>query len=97
MSRMPALIVILEDNADRIAEMKACLADVLPRVTAIFFDSAQEMISWLPQNLANIVLISLDHDLPLRGRPGEVIEPRSDVGRQSLVSVRRLGYCDRAG
>ena len=62
---MAGLVAILEDNAGRIAEMQACLAEALPGVPSVFFENAFEMISWLEQHLDEVLLISLDHDLPL--------------------------------
>lgn len=46
--------------------MRSCLAEILPDIEIAFFENAPAMISWLGQNLGDIVLISLDHDLPLR-------------------------------
>jgi hypothetical protein len=44
--------------------MRPCLVSVLPEFQHIFFDNAQEMIEWLGDHLAQVVLISLDFDLP---------------------------------
>lgn len=62
---MSKTIAILEDNSDRILEMEACLVELLPGMTNAYFDNAEEMVAWLLENLAEVVLISLDHDLPL--------------------------------
>jgi hypothetical protein len=67
-------VAILEDNADRIDEMQACLSEALPDVLSVFFENAFEMIAWLKEHLGEVVLISLDHDLPLldgEGRPSD--------------------------
>jgi hypothetical protein len=77
-----ALVAILEDNADRVREMKTCLGELLPMAMAVFFDNAHEILAWLPQNLANAILISLDHDLPLRESQGEFI----DCGNGRMVA-----------
>jgi hypothetical protein len=67
------LVAILEDNPGRVAEMRACLAEALPTTQGVFFESAYEMISWLGQHLGEVVLISLDHDLPLLNAEGKLI------------------------
>lgn len=66
--QMPSIVAILEDHPGRVNEMRACLANALPGVGSVFFESASEMISWLGRNLGDVVLISLDHDLPVRSR-----------------------------
>lgn len=77
---MAELVAILEDNADRIAAMKAVLPEVLPGVESVFFEDAQPMIDWLLQHLAEVILISLDHDLPLWDLAGQSID--CGTGRQ---------------
>jgi hypothetical protein len=62
---VPEHVAILEDDAGRITEMRACLATLLPRYEHVFFDNANDMVAWLRNHLADVVLISLDHDLPL--------------------------------
>ncbi len=57
-------VVILEDDSLRLAEMRKCLAELLPRFQHLYFDDAFKMIAWLEDHLAEVVLISLDHDLP---------------------------------
>jgi len=60
-------IVILEDNAARVEAMRASLTKTVPESTPIVVtDSACTMIVWLKNHLADAVLISLDHDLPIR-------------------------------
>jgi hypothetical protein len=66
-------VAILEDDPGRVAEMQACLAEALPTVHSVFFQNAYEMISWLEQHLSEVVLISLDHDLPLLNAEGNSI------------------------
>lgn len=71
-------MAILEDNTDRLLEMKACLDELLPEYEHCFFDNAEEMVTWLSDNLPNVVLISLDHDLPLiQYRMGKRVNPGS--------------------
>ncbi len=67
---MPGTVAILEDDAGRLAEMRACLPALLPHA-AVYLDNAAEMIAWLAEHLARTVLISLDHDLPLTQRRGD--------------------------
>lgn len=76
----PALVAILEDDSGRAAEMRTCLSEVLPSVESIFFADANEMIDWLRQHLRQVVLISLDHDLPLRDVDGQPTD--CGTGRQ---------------
>lgn len=77
---MAGIVAILEDHAGRIAEMRACLGEVLPGMEVAFFEDAGGMIEWLGQHLSSVVLISLDHDLPLRDREGQRID--CGTGRQ---------------
>jgi hypothetical protein len=77
---MADLLTILEDDANRVAAMRICLADILPGIEAIFFEDAQVMIAWLAENLGQVALISLDHDLPLRDHNGKTID--CGTGRQ---------------
>ena len=77
---MPQLIAILEDDPPRVAEMRDALAESLPNSQAVFFEQASEMIRWLGDHLAEVVLVSLDHDLPLRQVDGELID--FGTGRQ---------------
>src|SRR5258708_32047364 len=80
MCAVSELIAILEDNPDRIAAMRMCMAEALPGVEVVFFENAQEMIVWLGEHLGNVVLISLDHDLPLRNDESKTID--CGTGRQ---------------
>jgi len=69
-------IVILEDNSDRQAAMRACLADRFYTFEPHFFDGAEEMIRFLEANLSETLVISLDHDLDLKpGEDGRCIDP----------------------
>lgn len=63
---VPEFVAILEDHPGRIAEMQSCIAELLPGTQSVFFDDAQLMINWLGEHLGEVVLISLDHYLPLR-------------------------------
>jgi len=69
-------IVILEDNEERQAVMRACIADRIYQYEARIFDDAGEMICFLREHLADTLVISLDHDLELKPGPdGHCIDP----------------------
>ena len=69
-------MAILEDDVGRLAEFRAHLPTLLPGHAAVYFDNAGEMIAWLTDHLAETVLISLDHDLPLvQVRDGRAVDP----------------------
>jgi len=71
-----SLLIVLEDNSDRVTEMKKCLESLKASPKTIFFDNAPDMIHWLVKNFNSIGLISLDHDLgPNRVRDGETFDP----------------------
>jgi CheY-like chemotaxis protein len=73
---MASKIVILEDNDDRRAVMRACLADRFYTFDAHFFDDAAETIRFLDEHLAETLVISLDHDLELKPGPdGRSVDP----------------------
>src|SRR5438045_2914534 len=66
---MAMKIAILEDNAERQAIMRACIADRFYTFDAHVFDDAREMIRFLEANLADTLVISLDNDLDLKLGP----------------------------
>lgn len=75
-ANMAMKIAILEDNLDRQAAMRACLADRFYMYDAKFFDEAAQMIEFLKLHLAQTILISLDHDLEMKpGNNGRYIDP----------------------
>jgi hypothetical protein len=77
---MPEFVAILEDCPQRVAEMRSCLLELLAGFEVLFFDNAGEMMTWLEAHLGEVVLISLDHDLPLRReRDGRTVD--AETGR----------------
>jgi hypothetical protein len=77
---MARKIVILEDNADRQAVMRRCVADRFYTFDAHFFDEAAEMIRFLDQHLGETLVVSLDNDLELKPGPdGRMIDPGSGL------------------
>lgn len=77
---MAEWVAILEDDPNRIVEMRRCLVEILPEAESVFFQDARQMIDWLGLHLGNVILISLDHDLPLRDDDGRSID--CGTGRQ---------------
>ena len=57
------MIVILDDESRRLAAMKVALSKRLPDYRVATFANAADTIEWLQDNLAEVTLISLDHDL----------------------------------
>jgi len=80
---MSLFVAILEDCPERVTEMRACLAELLPSHQPVFFEDAGEMVAWLAVQLGEVALISLDHDLPL---PTEVDDRRCDPGTGRMVA-----------
>ena len=59
---MPTILV-LDDDEHREATMMKVLAGRFDQFKHVFFDNAPETIAWLKENLKDVVLICLDHDL----------------------------------
>lgn len=58
------MIAILEDDAERAAEMRAVLAEIVaPTVNIVVHDSALAMNAWLADHVESCWFVSLDHDL----------------------------------
>jgi hypothetical protein len=78
---VPMKIVVLEENEDRQAVMRACLADRFYMYDIRFFDDASATIDFLDAHLADTLVVSLDNDLELKPGPdGRWLDPGS--GRQ---------------
>ena len=73
---MKKVILILDDNEDRLTAMKSLLVEPYPQYRIVLFDNAPDTIEWLKENLSSVVVMSLDHDLgPNRERDGQVFDP----------------------
>lgn len=57
------LILILEDNADRIAGFQRVISTLNPALSVRIWKDASEMIAQAAELLPQTILISLDHDL----------------------------------
>jgi GR25 family glycosyltransferase involved in LPS biosynthesis len=80
---MTEYIAILEDDVRRIKEMTRVLRDTESQFEPIIFDSAYKMVDWLKEHLADVVLISLDYDLPIvRNKDGTIV----DFGSGEIVA-----------
>jgi DNA-binding NarL/FixJ family response regulator len=80
---VPAYIATLEDDPRRLSAMRECVGRELPAYELAIFDNADEMIVWLEDHLAEVALISLDHDLPLTQTRDGV---RVDAGDGRMVA-----------
>lgn len=74
-------IVVLEDDGRRIDEMRRVAAESLQAFDCIFFDNANELLSWLATHMSQTRLLSLDCDLDSTAAHSE-----SDVGSGSDVA-----------
>jgi CheY-like chemotaxis protein len=78
------MIVILEDNSERIGAMREALAGLAGAPAPVFFDQTDAIIEYLRENLATAELIALDHDLDnIECEDGQLIDPGDgrDVAR----------------
>lgn len=73
---MKPVILILEDDPNRIREFNQCLCECCIGHNIVAFDNAPDTIEWLRDHLEETVLICLDHDLgPNRIRGSDVFDP----------------------
>jgi CheY-like chemotaxis protein len=71
-------IAVLEDNVERQAVMRSCLADRFYMYESNFFDDPAEMMDFLDEHLGDMIVIALDHDLELKaGDEGRLVDPGS--------------------
>ena len=74
--KMKNMIMIMDDDKDRLNTMHLWLQNLYFSWESVLFDNAPDTIEWLKHNLNTLVLMSLDHDLgPTRERNGEVFDP----------------------
>jgi hypothetical protein len=86
---MRRVIAILEDDPRRTEAMNEVLKDVGSEYEYHFFDNAPEMISWLEENLDDVVLFSLDHDLGSnRVQKGKTLDPGTGRDVVDFLSKR---------
>lgn len=86
---MAMKIAVLEDNADRQAVMRACLADRFHQYELHFFDASREMIRFLETHLNDTIAIALDHDLELKpGANGKCIDPGTGVDVAEFLATK---------
>ncbi len=72
----PDRILILEDTAARVTEMRPVLARLVPGCEPVVFDNVPDLVDWLPDGLPRTALICLDHDLgPNHARPHGLFDP----------------------
>jgi len=80
-------IAILEDNAERCAEMRRCLASVPCNI--VYFADVAQMCSWLEDDRAHLALICLDNDLPIyRDEENRLIDAGSGVQVAEYLAQR---------
>lgn len=73
---MRKVIAILEDNLDRQAVMRRCLADRFYTFESRFFNNAPDMIRFLESDLENCIAIALDNDLEMiESSDGRLFDP----------------------
>ena len=71
-------IVALEDDPRRAEAMRAALEPLDDGLHFLVFDNAPDTLRWLADHLAQVALISLDHDLgPTRSRKEGAFDPGS--------------------
>jgi CheY-like chemotaxis protein len=82
-------IAILEDNADRQAVMRRCLADRFYTFDAHFFADSGEMIRFLERHLPETLVVALDNDLDLiPAGDGRLTDPGSGVDVAAFLAAR---------
>lgn len=90
---MHEIIAILEDEPGRIQAMEKRLKQSFPDCSAIFFNNAPDLITWLKGHLHECLLLSLDHDLgPSWERSGQLFDP--GIGRDVVdYLITQLPQC----
>jgi hypothetical protein len=80
------MILLLEDNAERMERFRAALAQVAPALPLQLWRSARVMVRELPAILPDAVLISLDHDLD--PWPGDTEDPGDGLDVVKFLAER---------
>jgi hypothetical protein len=71
-----SVIVILDDNPERLRLMHQQLDRLAPTEPRVIFDNAPDLVAWLRDKLPTVRLLCLDHDLgPNRNRDDRVFDP----------------------
>ncbi len=78
------LILILEDNDERIQGFKAAVASLGNGIQVILWNDAPTMITECPAKFAQTCLISLDHDL--NPMPGVTTDPGTGMDIAVILS-----------
>jgi hypothetical protein len=86
---------ILEDNRDRRVAMIGRLAERFPFLHVAFFDSSEKMINCMESdNLQDLAILSLDHDLEMiPGPEGDWIDPGTGLDVARWLSERKKPFC----
>ncbi len=85
-----SVVLVLEDDPDRVAAMRQQMAARFPSYEVVLFDNAPDTIEWLRVNLDRAALICLDHDLgPNRVRAGETFDPGTGREVVDYLATRR--------
>jgi hypothetical protein len=87
--------LILEDNRDRRVAMIGRLAERFPFLRVDFFDASEAMIQGMQSDdLQDVAIISLDHDLELLpGLQGDWIDPGTGLDVARWLSERTKPIC----
>ena len=62
---MRTTLAVLEDDERRLEAMRRILRRRMPEFDVVAFDVFEDMIRFLEQSLSQLIVISLDHDLPV--------------------------------
>lgn len=83
-------VVILEDNAEREAAMRACVADKFPAFNVEVFNAVGSFIERLRESgLYDVAFISLDHDLEMiETADGRLLDPGTGVDAAEWLSTQ---------
>lgn len=87
---MPMKIAILEDDKRRAEAMRDRLADRFYQFEHVFFDSSEEMKTYLEIYFDEVIAMSLDHDLELKvNAAGATYDPGTGREVADYLATRR--------